>query len=615
MTLIHDAVIFLVAAVIGVALFKRFGLGAVLGYLGAGLAIGPSGLKLVGDVDQVMGISELGVVLLLFVIGLELQPQRLWQMRGHVFGLGSVQVGATTALMFVIGWALGLPWPTAFVLAFALSLSSTALAVQALAERNQLASQHGRIAFGILLFQDVAAIPFLALVPVLAVDAGVDVAASAQTTSGLGVLKVVVTFGAMVVVSRVVLRPALKAIAGLHVPELFTASALLVVAGTALLMEKIGLSATLGAFLAGVLLADSEYRHELEADIAPFKGLLLGLFFMAVGMSVKVSLAAERPFTLLGLVLGLVALKGLVLYGIGMWRLKDRLAALRLAVSTSQGGEFAFVVVGLAASRQLLSAELAQLVVFIVGASLATTPIFFSLFERWVAPKLAPKKTRSFDTVDVSEEPPVLIAGFGRVGQVVGRVLTARHIPFVALDASSDHVDFIRRFGNKVFYGDASRLELLEAAGAAKARIFVLAIDDVKASVEAAKTVQKHFPHLVIFARARNRQHAYELKALGIHRLFRETFVTSLELTQAVLQQLGLPFSEAHRTMDIFRAADERLLDESFQLRGDLDSLKAKANEARAELEKLFDADAKVLNEAPGPVAPQNDVPKATGSQ
>ncbi len=588
MLYLHDAVIFLVAAVIGVALFKRLGLGAVLGYLAAGVAIGPSGFKLVGDVEKVMSASELGVVMLLFVIGLELQPRRLWQMRSHVFGLGSVQVFGTTAIFFVVGLLVGLPTVTAFVLAFALSLSSTALAVQALAERNQLATQHGRIAFGVLLFQDVVAIPFLALVPVLA--------GTGEGATWLGVVKVVGTLAAMVVVSRFVLRPLLKALAGLRVPELFTASALLVVVGTALVMELIGLSATLGAFLAGVLLADSEYRHELEADLAPFKGLLLGLFFIAVGMSVNLSLAAERPLVVAGIVLGLVLTKGLVLFAIGWWKLRDRLGALRLAVSTSQGGEFAFVVVSLATSTSLMWPELSQLVVFVVGASLATTPVFFALFERFVAPRLDRRAHRDFDAVEHSaDEPPVLIAGFGRVGQVVGRVLSARRIPFVALDASPDHVDFIRRFGNKVFYGDASRLELLEAAGASKARLLVLAIDDVKASVATAASVQKHYPHLVIFARARNRAHAYELKAMGIHNLYRETFVTSLELTQAVLQHLGLPFSEALRTIEVFRDADEKLLEESFHLRGDYASLAQKAQAARAELEKLFDADAKAM--------------------
>ena len=590
---IRDAVVFLGAAVIGVALFKRLGLGAVLGYLAAGVAIGPSGLKLVGDVEQVMSASELGVVLLLFVIGLELQPQRLWTMRGNVFGLGNLQVLSTTAIFFLILWALGLEPKTAFVLGFAFSLSSTALAVSALAERNQLAAQHGRIAFGILLFQDVAAIPFLAIVPMLA--------GAEQQSAGPGVLTIIGTFVGMVIASRVVLRPVLKLLATLHVPEVFTASSLLVVVGTALLMEKIGLSATLGAFLAGVLLADSEYRHELEADLAPFKGLLLGLFFIAVGMSVNLSLAAEKPGQVLGIILGLVAIKAVVLFAIGMWRTKDRLSALRLAISTSQGGEFAFVVVKLATSSHLLSEELQQLVIFVVGASLATTPIFFTLFERFIAPRMTKKETRAFDKVENADEPPVIIAGFGRVGQVVGRVLLARKVPFVALDASPDHVDFIRRFGNKVFYGDASRLELLEAAGASKAKVFVLAIDDVQSSLTTARAVQKHFPHLRIVARARNRQHAYELMAIGITDLVRETFDSTIVMTREVLVKLGVSYSDAARTLELFRDYDEKLLRDTFHLRGDTERLQARANTARSELERIFEADAAALHDPPPP--------------
>lgn len=590
MAFLHDAVIFLIAAVIAVSLFKRTGLGSVLGYLVAGVAIGPSGFRFVSDVDSVMRFSELGVVLLLFIIGLELQPTRLWQMRGHVFTLGGAQVFATTLLLAVpAGLALGLGPLASGVTGFALSLSSTALAVQVLSEKNQLTSQHGRIAFGILLFQDLAAIPFLALLPLL----GTHDAPAQEGGAALGVLKVLVTFGTMVVASRFVLRPVLKQVAALHSQELFTALALLVVAGTAVLMESIGLSATLGAFLAGVLLADSEYRHELEADIEPFKGLLLGLFFMAVGMSVNLKLFAAKPAEVVALVAGLLVLKSAVLFAIGRWRAGSTLGALRLAVVTSQGGEFAFVVFGLATSTAALTRDQSELLVLVVGLSLAVTPVAFTLFERFIAPRLVPKKEeRAFDVLVHEGEIPVVIAGFGRVGQVVGRVLTARHIPFVALDASSEHVDFVRRFGNKVFYGDASRLELLESAGAAKARLFVLAIDDVEKSVEVAKTVQKHFPQLTIIARARNRQHAYELLALGVTHLMRETFSSSLEMTGDVLRLLGMPSGEVTRTLDTFRSHDEQLLMDSFQHRGDVKTLQQRAQQARTDLEKLFEADA-----------------------
>ncbi|MCA3015087.1 MAG: cation:proton antiporter [Myxococcaceae bacterium] len=590
MGFLHEAVVFLIAAVIAVSLFKRTGLGSVLGYLVAGVAIGPSGLRFVSEVESVMRFAELGVVLLLFIIGLELQPSRLWQMRGHVFGLGGAQVGVTTALLSAVALALGQPLVTALVMGFALSLSSTALAVQVLAEKHQLTTQPGRMAFGVLLFQDLAAIPFLAVLPLL----GTHGAPAPEGGVGLGLLKVVATFGGMVVASRVVLRPVLKAVAALHSQEVFTAFALLVVAGTAVLMESIGLSATLGAFSAGVLLADSEYRHELEADIEPFKGLLLGLFFMAVGMSANLALLTKQPALVAALVAGLLALKAAVLFAIGWWRLRSTLGALRLAISTSQGGEFAFVVFGLATSTAALTPELSQLLVLVVSLSLAVTPVAFATFERFAAPRLAPKKAhKAFDDLAHDGEPPVVIAGFGRVGQVVGRVLMARRIPFVALDASSEHVDFVRRFGNKVFYGDASRLELLEAAGAAKARLFVLAIDDVEKSVEVAKTVQKHFPHLTLVARARNRQHAYELLALGVTHLMRETFVSSLEMSGDVLGLLGMPGSEVAKTLAAFRSHDEALLMDSFQHRDDVSKLQERAKQARAELEKLFEADAK----------------------
>lgn len=589
MGFLHEAVVFLVAAVIAVSLFKRTGLGSVLGYLVAGIAIGPSGFRFVSEVESVMRFAELGVVLLLFIIGLELQPTRLWQMRGHVFGLGSAQVGLTTVVLAAASLAFGLSPVAALVTGFALSLSSTALAVQVLAEKNQLTTQPGRIAFGILLFQDLAAIPFLALLPLL----GTHQEPAQEGSVGLGLLKVLATFAVMVVASRVVLRPVLKAVAALHSQELFTAFALLVVAGTAVIMESIGLSATLGAFSAGVLLADSEYRHELEADIEPFKGLLLGLFFMAVGMSANLSLLAKEPALVLSHVVGLLVVKSLVLFGIGKWRTRSTLGALRLAISTSQGGEFAFVVFGLATSTAALTQDMSQLLVLVVSLSLAVTPLAFAGFERFVAPRLVPKKEeKAFDTLTTEGEPPVVIAGFGRVGQVVGRVLMARRIPFVALDASSDHVDFVRRFGNKVFYGDASRLELLEAAGAAKARLFVLAIDDVEKSIEVAKTVQKHFPHLVLIARARNRQHAYELLALGVTRMMRETFVSSVEMAGDVLALLGMPSGEVARTLATFRSHDEALLMDSFQHRGDVAALQERAKQARAELEKLFEADA-----------------------
>lgn len=588
MGFLHEAVIFLVAAVVAVTVFKRTGLGSVLGYLVAGAVIGPSMLKLVADVESVMRISELGVVLLLFIIGLELQPSRLWAMRGHVFGIGGLQVVATTAVLWGLALTLGIAPAEALLVGFSLSLSSTALAVQVLSERHQLTQAHGRTAFGILLFQDLAAIPFLALVPLL----GSGTHAS-HGSFGMGALKVAATLLVLVMLSRVVLRPLLKVVAGLHSQEVFTSTTLLVVAGTAVAMEAIGLSATLGAFLAGVLLADSEYRHELEADIEPFKGLLLGLFFMAVGMSVRLDVLVAKPLHVVAQVVGLMALKGLVLFAIGKWKLKSTLGSLRLALSVSQGGEFAFVVFGLATASSVLSADHAAQLVLVVGLSLAVTPIATAIFEKWVAPRLTKTSTtKPFDVIVSDGEPPVVIAGFGRVGQVVGRVLLAKHIPFIALDASSEHVDFVRRFGNKVFYGDASRLELLESAGAGKARVMVVAVDDVQASMRVVETVQRHFPHLALVVRARNRQHAYELLAVGVTHFVRETLGSSVELTGQVLRELGMAPRDVQQALERFRAHDEKLLADSFTHRADLPKLQATAKQAFAELERLFDADA-----------------------
>ncbi|MFN7131790.1 MAG: monovalent cation:proton antiporter-2 (CPA2) family protein, partial [Myxococcales bacterium] len=514
MPLTLQALLFLGATVVAVPLSRRLGLGAVLGYLAAGLVIGPSGLGLVRDVDNVLHFSEFGVVLFLFVIGLELRPERLWEMRKAVFGLGGAQVGLTGAVLALLGLAAGLKPAEALVTGVGLSLSSTAFALQLLAEKNELATEHGQSSFGILLFQDLAVIPLLALLPVLGHRQGAEVPVPLWLALG----KVLLVLVLVVVGGRYVLRFVFRFVAATHSQEVFTATALLIVLGTALLVDAVGLSMPLGAFLAGVLLADSEYRHELEADIEPFKGLLLGLFFLAVGMSVKLGLLAQRPLLVVALVLGLVAVKALVLFLIGRRAFGSTEPALSMAVAISQGGEFAFVLFGLAAGFGIMDRATGDLLVLVVGLSMAVTPVLFTVYERAVRPRLTKKESRAFD-VAPDGEPPVIIAGFGRVGQVVGRVLRAKGIPFTAMDASAEHIDFIKKFGNKVFYGDASRLDLLRAARADKAKLFVLAIDDVEASLRTAEAVQRHFPHLTIFARARNRQHAYRLLDMGITRI------------------------------------------------------------------------------------------------
>lgn len=584
MSVLGQVCLYLAASVLAVLLFKRLGLGAILGYLVAGALLGPGTTGLVSDPSAAMHFGEAGVVLLLFVIGLELQPSRLWAMRGHVFGLGGLQVGVTSLLFTAAGLAFGLSPVGAVTVGFALSLSSTALALPVLAERKQLGQAHGRVAVGILLFQDVAAIPFLALLPTLA--------GKASEGSALGALKAVAVLGAMVPLSRFALRPLLRAVGAVRSQELFTASALLLVTATALLMEWVGLSAALGAFLAGVLLADSEYRHELEADIEPFKGLLMGLFFVGVGMSLELGLVLKHPLGVAGLVTALLTLKAAVLLAIGRWKLGSGTAALRLAVACAQGGEFAFVLLTLALGDGVVGPREARTLALVVGMSMAATPLTFAALEWWLARRAPRGPVRPFDVI-THEDPPVLIAGFGRVGQVVGRLLNAKRVPFTALDASPEHVDFVRRFGNQVFYGDATRLEMLEAAGAGKARIFVLAIDELEASMKTVELVRKHFPHLAIVARARNRQHAYRLLEAGVSHLFRETLGSALELSGEVLHQLGYGGADVERSLRRFREHDEALLLRAFEEREDLEQLQRIARSASEELQRLFEEDAK----------------------
>ncbi|KFE65338.1 monovalent cation:proton antiporter-2 (CPA2) family protein [Hyalangium minutum] len=586
MSVFQQALVFLAAAVVAVPLFKRLGLGSVLGYLAAGMIIGPWGIGAVSDVESILHFSEFGVVFLLFLIGLELQPSRLWELRKSVFGLGSLQVVGSGLLLAAAGLLLGLKGTTALITGMGLSLSSTAFALQLLAEKNELPTEYGRASFGILLFQDLAVIPLLALLPLL----GTSDSPSTEPT-WVSALKAAGVLVGVVLAGRYVLRPVFKVLASFHSQELFTATALLLVMGTAALVSAVGLSMALGAFLAGVLLADSEFRHELEADIEPFKGLLLGLFFIAVGMSVNIGLVTTKPLLVLALVLGLVAIKAVALFAIGRWAFKNNEPALSMAIVISQGGEFAFVLFRLAVGYHVMENALADLMVVVVSLSMVTTPLLFTAYARWVRPRFKKKVQREFD-VAPEEDNPVIIAGMGRVGQVVARMLRAKRIGFTALDVSSEHIDFIKRFGNKVYYGDASRLDLLRAARAEKAKIFVLAIDDIAASIRTAETVRQHFPHLTIFARARNRQHVYSLLNMGIQHVMRETWVSSLEMTEEILEELGYTYSEARKTVERFRQHDEQLLMSTYPFHKDEKKLAEMAAQARKELESLFEHDA-----------------------
>lgn len=580
-----QATIFLAAAVVAVPLFKRLGLGAVLGYLAAGIAIGPSGFGYIHEVDSTLHFAELGVVLLMFLVGLELEPARLWKLRAQVFEYGGLQV-AVTALMFTpLAVALGLSISAAIVAGVALALSSTAIVLQILAERRSLVSPHGHAAFGILLFQDVAASPLLAVLPLLGTARAAEAAGHnpyAQVGLALGVIVGLVFAG------RFLLGPLFRVVAGTRIRELSTALALLIVLATAALIEHVGLSMAMGAFLAGVLLADSPYRHQLEADIDPFKGLLLGLFFVAVGMSARLELAASEPLLIAGLVAALVVVKLVAVLVLGRTVFKlSRAGALDLAIALSQGGEFAFVVCTAAVAAGVFDRHTADLIVIVVTLSMVTTPILFLLRDRLTAKPTG--EARPFDEID--EEHGVIIAGFGRVGQIVARVLRLAHVGFTALEVNPTQIDFVRRYGSKIFYGDAARLDLLHAAGASKAKLLVVAVDDPEAALHIVQHARQTFPHLRILARSRNRQHNHALVAAGADRVLRETFLSSLELAEMALEDLGHP--EAHDVTLAFRQWDERILAEQVAIRDDEQALIAHAKKSIAELEQLFDADAR----------------------
>jgi len=579
-----QATVFLAAAVIGVPLLKRLGLSSVLGYIVAGAAIGPWGLALAGDAEGVRAFAEIGIVMLLFLIGLELLPARLWDQRRAVFGLGAAQVVTTGAVLGLAAWALGVTPGAAAIVGFGLALSSTAMGLQILIEKKQLSTPQGRAGFAVLLFQDLAVIPLLAVLPVLTEGH----AGAVHAAGGFSPVVTVLLLAAVVAAGRYLLRPYFRVLAEAGSQEVFTAGALLVVLAVGVFMHQLGISMALGAFVAGMLLAGSEYRHEIEADIEPFKGLLLGLFFMAVGMSVNFGLIGDEPLKIAGLVIALVAIKAAVVFALARAFGEETRSAYALAMVLSQGGEFAFVLFSLAAGERLLPAGLADLLVAVVTISMLTTPFLVNLLH------CLPQRGESAipkGAAPPAEDNPVIIAGFGRFGQIVGRILATRGIPFTALDRDSEQLDFVTRFGEKAYFGDASRLDLLRAARADKAAILVIAIDDMEASMKCAEIAKQHFPNLKIFARARNRLHAYRLLDLGIARVWRETFHSSTEMAGRVLTELGLPDSTAEETVRIFTLHDERLLRRAAAHHADMPKLIEIAKAGRAELRSLFEQD------------------------
>lgn len=596
------ALVFLLAAVIAVPLFRRLGLGAVLGYLAAGIAIGPDGLGLIDDPESTLNASEFGVVMLLFVIGLELSPARLWVMRRQVFGLGGLQVVVSGLLLAALAAVYGMGWKADVVIGLGLALSSTAVGLQLLAERKALASGYGRLAFAILLFQDLAAIPLLAMIPLLG-----EAKAAAQAAPSLGaVLKALGAITALLVGGRLLLRPVCRIVARTRMVEVFTATALLVVVASAWLMQLAGLSMGLGAFLAGLLLADSEFRHELESHIEPFKGLLLGLFFIAVGMTLDLDRIAEEPALVAAGVFALLALKSAVLLLVGRiaglpWRESATLGAL-LAL----GGEFGFVVFAEANKAGLFDVGMRDTLNAIVGVSMALTPLLLLALARGLRATPAPGTRPAYDAIE-DRHPRVIIAGFGRMGQIVGRMLRAQKIPFTALENSPEQVEVSRRLGSPIFFGDPARPELLRAAGAQRAEVFVLTTDDPDATLRTARVIRRHFPQLRIFARARNRQHAFKLMDLQTD-VVRETLHSSLELGQRVMQALGVPEDVARARRERFREHDEALLRAQYLVYDDEAALVASTREALRDLEKLFEAD---RDEEADAEAPQESAPAA----
>jgi len=576
-----QALVLLGATLVLLPLFQRLGLGSILGYLAAGIAVGPLGFGLVSGGNDVLHFAELGVVLMLFLVGLELAPQQLWAQRRRLVGLGASQMVFSALLLAGGFWLVGFSTNQSLAIGATLALSSTAFVVQMLVENNQLGTPQGRSAFSILLFQDLAVIPILLLLPVLAgAQAGED---SPQLLAGLAALV------AMVLAGKYALNPWLGWLAKLRNRELMTASALMLVLGSAALMEHLGLSMGLGAFVAGVLLANSPYREQLETDIQPFKGLLLGLFFLAIGMTMDLRLLLDHPGNIALFLVMLLGLKALVLIVISRLRGGEWRSTFMFGILLSQGGEFAFVLLTQAQTLNLLDPAIAGQLNLVVALSMACTPLLLKLMAM-----LWPKTSSKGPRKDLEEEsmpahhPQVVIAGLGRFGQITARILVGRQIPFTALDSDPDEIDMLRRYGNEVYFGDVTRLDLLHNAGLEHAKVLVLAVDDVDASLKAAELVRHHFPSVTIVARARDRYHAYKLHALGVEQVIRESFESALLSARLTLMQLGVPESTAIDLVRSFRELDERLLLEQIEHRADVDMLVETNAKGRAELQSLL---------------------------
>jgi monovalent cation:proton antiporter-2 (CPA2) family protein len=592
----------LAAATLAVPLTRRAGFGSVLGYLLAGIVIGPSGFRLVTDVGQIADIASLGVVMLLFLIGLELRPQRLWVMRRAVFGLGAAQVVLTGLALAGLAHFAGIDWPAAAVLGAGLAMSSTAIVLPMLAERDLLKGRAGRDAFAVLLFQDLAFIPLVAMVPLLADGAALpnhlpDHLPWHDVARGLAAVAVILVGG------RFVLPPLFRAIGGARTKEVFTTTALFVVVCAAFIATQADLSASLGAFMAGVLLSESEYRHELQADIEPFEGLLLGFFFISVGMSADLGLATEAPLLLIGVTAALLAAKAIVAFALARIGGQSTTNALRFALALPQASEFSFVLFGAAVAAGALAPAHAAMATLASAASMIATPLLFAASEKFLVPHLQRRVEPQYDKIESSAS-PVIICGFGRMGQIVGRVLRMHGIPFTALERDAGQVDVVRRFGNNVYFGDPTREEMLRAAGADQAKLLVVVLDDMEAVLRTVEVAKQHFPHLIILSRARNRRHAHLLMDRKVDGLVRDTFHSSLWLAERSLTALGISRDAARKAVTLFRDHDERNLRETHAIYRDEKQLIQSIQQATAELTALFEADEPTAPAPKSPVVP-----------
>lgn len=578
--LLLAGVLFLFAAVVAVPLAARLGIGAVLGYLLAGIAIGPWGLGFISDVDEILHFSEMGVVFLMFIIGLELNPSKLWELRRSIFGVGAAQVLVSAAVLAGLLMLTQFSWQAAVIGGIGLAMSSTAMALQLMREKGMNRSESGQLGFSVLLFQDLAVIPALALVPLLAGN-GDD--HPDWVKIGIKVL----VFAGVLVGGRYLLRPVFRFIAASGVREVFTAATLLLVLGSALFMEALGLSMALGTFLAGVLLAESEYRHELEIAIDPFKGLLLGLFFISVGMALNLGVLYTHLLWVLASVAVLVAVKTGVLYSLArIYGLRSS-ERMQFAGVLSQGGEFAFVLFSAASSQRLFHTDQMALLLVAVTLSMMTTPVLMKLIDKLLSRRFnLPDDEEEMPWVD-DDKPQVIVVGFGRFGQVIGRLLMANKMRITVLERDISAVNLMRKYGYKVYYGDATQLELLRSAGAAEAQSIVITCNDPVDTMKLVELCQQHFPQLKIMARARGRVEAHELLQMGVTQFSRETFSSALELGRKTLISVGMHPHQAQRAQLHFKRLDMRMLRELMPVHTDTMQI-SRVREARRELEEIF---------------------------